>query len=451
MKFLLSALVVILTMVFAASTLAEDITPAPSLESPTSAQTLALNTPSTESTWTIEPETATIETTPTSAQATTPAAGVTAMPGAPLGNITGTLVNETGGIIPEGQNVTLVGLDQDQSGTYQKTIELQAFVNPDGSYSFLGVGIPLNRAFLIITSFGGVEFQSDPVFIKDTTTNLSIPITIYGKTNDFNALTMDQVHLKFDLSVKNVIRVTELYIVTNPGKQVVVVTSDGKKIPFLQTPVGATSVQYQLAQGSAQLLNSTGGFALLPGTDKQYGFLASFTLPYIKRLNYEQSFNLPVSSLTVFIPQGMRLSGEQFTAAGTQTIQNQSYLMYQTNKMAAGSSLSLTLSGKPGGSTGFQFNRQTIVLISIVVVGLLLFGVGIYLYLHDRARLLREEQEERDGQSEADAFGENHLVIMDAIIALDGQYKTGEIPKEAYEKRRMELKERLKGSLSSQG
>jgi hypothetical protein len=244
--------------------------------------------------------------------------------------------------------------------------------------------------------------------------------------------------------------VTELYIVTNPGKQVVVVTSDGSSIPFLQVPAGASSPQYQLAQGSAQLLNATGGFALLPGSDKQYGFLVSFSMPYGQSLKYNQLFTLPVSSLTVFVPQGMRLSGEQLTAAGPQTIQSQTYLMYQSNKMAAGSSLALALSGKPGASAGFNFDRQTIVLIGIGVVGILLIVVGIYLYLRDRTRLLKEEkedQEQRNLQKEEDALGEDPENIMDAMIALDDQYKAGGIPKEAYEKRRMELKERLKGIL----
>jgi hypothetical protein len=316
------------------------------------------------------------------------------------------------------------------------------------------VELALNRAFLIITNYGGVEYQSDPVIVKDGTTKYSIPITIYDKTNDFNVLTVDQVHLKFDLSSQNVIQVTELYIVTNPGKQVVVVSSDGSTIPFLQVPAGAGSVQYQLAQGSAQLLNVTGGFALLPGADKQYGFLVSFSMPYSKSLKYDQLFTLPVSSLTVFVPQGMHLSGEQLTAAGPQTIQSQTYLMYQSNKMAAGSSLSLALSGKPGASTGFNFDRQTIVLICIGVVGILLIGVGIYLYMRDRSRLLKEErqaQEEQGGQIEEDALGEDRDDIMDAMIALDEQYKAGEILKDAYEKRRMELKERLKGILTTQG
>ena len=453
MKFRQTALIIILSLGLVSCSLAEDITPPPGYTSPTSVPTQATVTPVAPSTSTVETATTATATTPASTQSTTPPADATAKPGTSFGIFTGTLANGSGGGIPEGQNVTLVGLDQDQTGSYQKALELQSQINQDGSYSFSGVEVALNRAFLIITSYGGVEYQSDPVIVKDATTNFSIPITIYDKTNDINVLTVDQVHLKFDLSAQNVIQVTELYIVTNPGKQVVVVPSDGSSIPFLQVPVGAGSPQYQLAQGSAQLLNATGGFALLPGSDKQYGFLVSFSMPYSKSLKYNQLFTLPVSSLTVFVPLGMRLSAEQLTAAGPQTIQSQTYLMYQSNKMAAGSSLALALSGRPGASTGFNFDRQTIVLIGIGIVGILLIGVGIYLYLRDRTRVLKEEQEDQEkrNQQQEDALGEDPENIMDAMIALDDQYKAGEIPKEAYEKRRMELKERLKGILVAEG
>jgi len=54
-------------------------------------------------------------------------------------------------------------IGQDKAGSYQKVLELQSPVNRDGSYSFTGVEVALNRAFLIITSYGGVEYQSDPV------------------------------------------------------------------------------------------------------------------------------------------------------------------------------------------------------------------------------------------------------------------------------------------------
>jgi hypothetical protein len=446
MKYRLTALIIFLSLVLVSCSLAEDITPPPGYQSPTTGPTLAAATQTPQPTLTAAPANATAVASPVNTQSSTPSAGLAVTPGIPLGNINGSLVNGSGGIIPEGLKVTLEGFDKDSSGSYQKTLEMTVPVDSNGSYSFTRVDTPLERAFLIITSWGGVEYQSDPVIVSDTTTDISIPITIYEKTEGFDALSFNQVHLIFELAPQNIVQVTELFIVANPGKQLVVVSSDGTSIPFIQTPKNAGSVQYQLSQGSAPLLNATGGFGMVPGSDRQYGFIASYTLPYTRSLKFEQNFSMPVSSLTVFIPQGMRLRGEQLTDAGPQDIQGKSYQMYQSNKMAAGSSLSMTLSGKPGSTTGFALTRQTWVLIGICVVGVLLIGLGIYLYLRDRARLLNEAEVDAE-EIEQDALGEDRDSIMDAMITLDDQFKAGEIPREAYEKRRSELKERLKGVL----
>jgi hypothetical protein len=240
--------------------------------------------------------------------------------------------------------------------------------------------------------------------------------------------------------------VTELFIVTNPGEQVVFVPSDGTTIPFIQVPESASSVQFQLSQSSSELLDAANGFAMLPGADKQYGFVASFSMPYGKNLQFDQQFSLPVSSLIVLMPEGMRLRSEQLTDGGLQTIQNQSYQKYQAESMAAGSSLSLKLSGTPGAATGSDPEKQLWVIIGISVVGLLLIGTGIYLYLYDRARAMKGI-EENGTQAEEEVPGEVRDKIMDDIIALDDQYEAGEIPLETYEERRAALKERLKGAL----
>jgi len=113
--------------------------------------------------------------------------------------------------------------------------------------------------------------------------------------------------------------------------------------------------------------------------------------------------------------------------------------------LPAATSLSMTLSGKLGASTGFQFDRQTIVMIGVGVVGLLFIGLGIFLFLHDRARAREEDEDigEEDDEN-PDASGDDPNSILDAIIALDDQYENGDIPKEAYKKRRADLKKRLK-------
>ena len=53
------------------------------------------------------------------------------------------------------------------------------------------------------------------------------------------------------------------------------------------------------------------------------------------------------------------------------------------------------------------------------------------------------KEEDIEEGVEGDAFGEDRDSIMDAILVLDDQHRAGEIPQEAYEKRRAELKGRL--------
>ncbi len=448
MKYRLAVLSILFLLVLASCSLAEYITPPPGYQSPTPDPATASVTQTPPPTLTSQPATATSQISPSSTQYITQSAQGTTPAPALFGKVTGNLVNGSGGSLPEGQVVTLMEFDKDQSGSYQNTGKMTTQVEPGGSFKFEGVELPQGRVFLVTTDWEDVEYQSDPLAVADATTDYSTPLTIYEKTTDLNILSTSQVHLIFEQSTQNVLQVTELYIVTNPGKQAVVVASDGTTISFIHIPKDASSVQYQLAQGSSQLLNATGGFAMIPGAEKQYGFLATYTMPYNRSLKFDQTFSMPVTSLTVFLPVGMHISSEQLVSSGTQDIQGKSYQMYQANNLASGSSMALTLSGNPGTSSGTTSSRQTLVIIGIAVVGVLLIGLGIYFYLRDRARFKRET-EEVDELTERDALGEDDASIMDAMIALDDQFKAGEIPKEAYESRRLDLKERLRNSIRS--
>jgi len=445
-KLRLAVLISFLLLSAVSCTLAEDITPPPGYQSLTSEPTLTPVSQTPSLTSSSEPATATPEIVPAETEKKTSSGNLTTTPGPTLGNVSVELVNGSGGSISDGQRVTLVGFDKDSSGNYQKSMELTALVEKDGSTLFKDVEAPLDRAFLVISSWEGVEYQSDPIFVTSETKDFSVSLKIYEKSEDSNVLSFSQVHLFFSAPSQDAIEVTELFFVNNPGNKVVTVSSDGMTIPFIHIPNTASNLNYQLSQGSAQLLNATNGFALLPGAEKQYGFLASFSMPYSKSLKFEQNFSLPVASLTVLIPEGMRMRGDQFIDTGTQDMQGQTYRMFQANNIASGGMLSLTISGKPGEANGLPLDRQTMVLIGIGVVGILLIGAGVYLYLHDRARLKRENAEDEE-PVEVDALGEDRENIMDAMIVLDDQYRAGEIPKEAYEKRRSELKDRLKRAL----
>jgi hypothetical protein len=192
-------------------------------------------------------------------------------------------------------------------------------------------------------------------------------------------------------------------------------------------------------------MSATDGFALLPGADLQYGIVATFSMPYTKRLVFNQPFSLPVAAATVIVPEGIKVRSDQLTDAGTQAGTSSSYHLYQASNLASGSTLSMTVSGMPGDKPGFVLDQRTWLMIGVGAIGLILVGLGIFLFLRDRKlRKLEEEFEGDEAEGEDDALGEDRESIMDAIITLEDQYKTGEFSKEAFEKRRDELKDRLK-------
>lgn len=83
-------------------------------------------------------------------------------------------------------------------------------------------------------------------------------------------------------------------------------------------------------------------------------------------------------------------------------------------------------------------------------MGLVFIVLGIILFLRDRAKARQEELEESQEPEEGveeDALGNDPDAITDAIISLDEQLRKGEISREAYDKRRTELKRRLKKAL----
>jgi len=70
--------------------------------------------------------------------------------------------------------------------------------------------------------------------------------------------------------------------------------------------------------------------------------------------------------------------------------------------------------------------------------------IGAWLYWRDR----RSANEEDPGDEEDEnADPGDTEEIVDAIIALDEQYKAGNITEEAYKERRAELKAKLKSAL----
>ena len=466
MKFRLTILVALFSLALAACSLAEDITPPPGFEMPTSipativpptettAPPTASPTPTTESvatsnvtpSLTIESTTPTAEVSPNAVtESATPSVEISPTLQADVVVVGGTVTLASGGFIPDGTKATLLVYDTSVGQVKQ---ELTTPILPDGKYEFTDIPADTSTVFLVTVDYSGVTYDSVPANFDGTLFQLDMPVTVYDTTSDMSVLTITQAHMQFDFSTAGEVQVMALYIISNPGGNAVIVTSDGSSVPFIQIPEGALGAQYQLAQSSSPLLNATGGFAMLPGANLQYGIIATFSLSYENRLELTQPFTLPVSSATVIVPEGVKVKSDQLTDAGTQNSTGTpltTYHLYQAGSLASGSTLSMTISGMPGDKSGLVFDQKTLLMIGVGVLGVILIGLGIFLFLRDRKlRKMEEDFEDEEGESDDDALGDDRDSIMDAIIALDDQYTAGDILKEAYENRRDELKERLK-------
>jgi hypothetical protein len=356
--------------------------------------------------------------------------------------IKGSVTNATAGAPVSGPMTAHLYLYN--SATSKIDNSLATEVDQAGRYQFDNVPADAKVTYFVMVSFAGVTYASDPVSYDGKFTSRDVPITVYDATEDLDQLSISQVHMQFDFSTSGQAQARFLYILSNLGKKSVLVQSDGRHIPFIDFPAGANGTQFELAQGGAALAQADNGFALLPGADKQYGIIATFSLPFEKTLTLSQPFNLPVSSATVLVPVGIRVKSDQLTDTGVQSMEGKDYHLYQGGSLASGSTLELTISGKPGSANPFSTNPQTTILVTLLVAGVLLMGLGFFLLRRGRSKEALAEVS--SGAAQSDPL-EDRDSIMDAIIALDDQYKGGCISRDVYHKRRDELKQKLKERL----
>ncbi len=471
MKFQLALISALLLLGLVSCSLAEDVTPPPDYVAPTVAPT---NTPAPAATSTPVPPTPTeippspttdaanpVTTTETAPAETTPEVSPTA--GIQTGIVNGMVVNGSGGAIPNGATITLRGFDMptDPNGQPTESVNQTLPLAADGLYEFAGVEMPAGRIFLTQVEYNGVSYQSDYLVTEQALMTLP-DLTIYDTTDDYTVLSLEQVHIELDYSTADTVAVYVIYIITNPSTQTVTVQTDGTSIPFVSIPDGAANASFQVASGSAPFLGTMDGFALVPSVNgEQYGLVASYELPYAKKISLSQSFLLPVATVTFFVPDGVKISGENFTQQEPQVFGTTTYNIYETTDVAAGGAVTVKITGKPataaaGTSGGITQNQWLI--IGLGALGMALVGIGMFFFIRDRRQSQREDEELEDGEEDeeaeggemvetqepTDALGDDRDTLLDAILALDDQFKAGEISKEVYETRRAELKDRLK-------
>jgi len=367
-----------------------------------------------------------------------------------FGTVSGSVENKTGIDLPSDLKVTLRGYDHgaDPSTGPEEVFSQEGQVNTDGSFVFENVEIPLNRIFIAELTFDGMDLQSGFTIVKEGDAGVSLPpITLYEKTENTSALVIDEAHIFFEYGTDTV-QVFNVYSFRNPGDEIVVVKlSENSEIPFIKSPEGSSGFGYEPMQDSESFVQTENGFAI-PPSDGTYGLVAFASLPRSKELAFSQEFVLPITSVTVFLPEGVMAKNTEMTDLGVQPIQNFNYHIYELANVGAGDKLTFTVSGAPKeaatASTPETATSNKNLLIGAGALGIVLVLAGGWMYLRDRKRM----EETDDVEAEDDEFATSEDV-MDAIIALDDLHRAKKLSDEAHQKRRSELKEILKGKMYS--
>lgn len=350
----------------------------------------------------------------------------------------------SGGNPPAGLTATLRGFDHamDASGP-QEVLTLTASPAKDGSLVFENIELPANRILMVDVEYKGITYQSEMYIVEEGASDVTLtPLNLYETSDDLYALTVDQGHVFLDVS-EGQVQIIEFISVVNSDESAILVPVANDMMALAKMPAGTTSLGYDAQQGEASPVDAADGFAI-PPSEKVYGLVAGFQMAYDKSAELEIPFvlGMPAAS-SIFVPVGVKLEGKTLIDMGQQDIGNGTiYQVYGFGPIPADGSLAVSLSGQPNTAaarTETAPDSRQLVIIGAGALGILLLGLGAWLYLRDRKQSEAGDEEDEDGDEFEDASS-----VLDAIIAIDDLHRAGKIPAEAHQQRRAELKELYK-------
>lgn len=429
-----------------ACSLAADVTPPPGLEnaqvetSGAEEVTGAQTTPEPEAV--VEPASAQMKTSEDLAiepmEAITDTLGME--PLEQTGVITGNVTNASDGIIPAGIDVILHGFDQMQM-VLTETVKLAA----DGIFVFDQVPLKPGRAFIASLSFEGISYASNVAVAEEGLNSLELPMEIYESTSDPAGLIIDRLHVFFEAVDDQTIRVIELYVISNPGKKAVVPAAQDEPALNIALPQGASSLEFREGELGMRFVPTQDGFGDLavirPGM-ASHQVVFKYELPFNRKLVFSHLVYLPVNAVVVLVPEdSLKMKGDLLQDAGTRSTDGFIYRTYNGSALAEGSQLSMEVNKRSTFSQPILTSGSSSGLVlGLLVLAVTLIAAGVWFFQRSRKAAPQARKAQKTPGSEVE---ETQDSLMDAILALDDQYKSGKIPEGAYQGRRAELKERL--------
>jgi len=355
-----------------------------------------------------------------------------------IGNINGKVMNGTSGSIPTGLEVQLHGFDHNSivvTGTVP--------IGEDGMYQFEGIEMQEGRIFLTSVDFEDVTYTSEAVAVENEQSEIDLPIQVYENTTDLSELKIDRLHYFFEPIDEENIRVVELFIISNPSGKTLIAPATNQPVLKFQIPPEAENLQFQDGEAGQRFIMTDEGFGdtvpIRPGVGA-YQLLFSYDLPLKRSLEFIKPITMPVNAIVILVPEeGITIKGDSIQDGGIREVQGAAYRLYNGIGVTPGNDLRMTITRA---SSFFSSTKNANLLVGLSALGVVLIITGFWLYRKNnnsgKASLTIEPADSPD------APFESREAVMDAILAVDDLFQEGKLPEEAYLKRRMELKDRLK-------
>jgi len=365
-----------------------------------------------------------------------------------IGVVFGTITNGTSGIIPDDSQVTLYSFDQVQQ-VYSETIK----INPDGTYRFENISMPPDQVFRSVVEHEGIKYVSQVGTPHVDGFELNLPIVVYDSTIDQSELFIDRLHFFLDQETEDLMRVVELYVISNQGDKTVTAQEPGDIVISYSLPDQAINLEIQDGVLGERFLLTQDGFGdrvnITPGLSV-YQLVYTYLLPIEGKTSLTHPVSLTADAVVVLAPESMKIESDKLRDEGVRDFQGQKFRMYSQDTLLANDDIELSISLENQFFSGiFQGNQNRNVLIGGLFFGIVLVGIGGYLLYNNRKATKVDDTPLKDVNGDKIDLNDAQT-ILDAIITLDDRYNDGEIPEEAYRKRRAELKNQLKNNIDNE-
>ncbi len=367
------------------------------------------------------------------------------------GTVTGTVKNGTanGGSVA-GLTVTL--------RRFQRMNDVQNFTTTtgeDGSFSFSGLAVASDEAYLAVITYKDVEYTSDAIFLSNDP-NGKAEITVYETTADPNVLSLTSRGMVISGTdpKTGVLSMLEVLAIDIGGDHTYVGADNAVLKIALPPNAAQVSPQPGFSFGDPRFENgsvlvTTG--AVTPGS---HSAMIAYTVPYTDStatLNIGTA--MPTKTFHALVKDGTyTINSPSLKDDGTVNLGTDTFRVLTVDNPAVGDTIAVNVSGLPRPETG-GMNRN------LLYVGI---GAGVALAAAAGLVFLSIQRKKRAGPQPTTAapvartpkadpaanttnLEDERLGLAAELNELDDHHAAGTIDDETYESRRGEILEQLRG------